>query len=60
MTAPAAKHFLNNPASLVLDSLQGLCALNPQVTLDSQNKSEPIIEHLTRQSIKILVSPVCR
>lgn len=40
MSAPAAKHFLNSPASLVLDSLQGLCAVNPQVTLDSQNKSK--------------------
>ncbi|KAF9460518.1 Dak1 domain-containing protein [Collybia nuda] len=32
------KHFLNTPESLVLDSLQGLCAVNPRLALDSQNK----------------------
>ena len=35
------KHFLNTPASLVLDSLEGLCAINPRLALDVQNKSEP-------------------
>ena len=34
------KHFLNSPASLVIDSLEGLCALNPRLALDVQNKSE--------------------
>ncbi|TFK75036.1 dihydroxyacetone kinase 1 [Pluteus cervinus] len=34
-----SKHFLNDPATLVLDSLQGLCAVNPQLVLDSHNKS---------------------
>ncbi|KAF8887292.1 dihydroxyacetone kinase 1 [Infundibulicybe gibba] len=33
-----SKHFLNTPASLVLDSLRGLCAVNPQLALDAQNK----------------------
>ncbi|KAH9940922.1 dihydroxyacetone kinase [Epithele typhae] len=33
-----AKHFLNNPDTLVLDSLHGLCALNPQLALDTENK----------------------
>ncbi|KAK7056354.1 hypothetical protein VNI00_002908 [Paramarasmius palmivorus] len=32
------KHFLNAPESLVLDSLEGLCALNPALALDRQNK----------------------
>ncbi|KAF8817412.1 dihydroxyacetone kinase [Phlegmacium glaucopus] len=32
------KHFLNSPSSLVVDSLKGLCAMNPKVALDSQNK----------------------
>ena len=34
----AAKHFLNDPETLVVDSLQGLCALNPQLGLDTENK----------------------
>ncbi|KAF8966336.1 dihydroxyacetone kinase 1 [Flammula alnicola] len=33
-----SKHLLNSPSSLVLESLKGLCALNPQLALDSQNK----------------------
>ncbi|KAH8108337.1 dihydroxyacetone kinase [Phellopilus nigrolimitatus] len=32
------KHFLNTPASLVTDSLKGLCAANPAVKLDATNK----------------------
>lgn len=32
------KHFLNNPASLVVESLQGLCAINPKLGLDTTNK----------------------
>lgn len=35
-----AKHFLNTPESLVLDSLEGLCAVNPHLALDSQNKGD--------------------
>ncbi|KAJ7574397.1 dihydroxyacetone kinase [Mycena floridula] len=31
-------HFLNTPETLVLDSLQGLCVLNPQLALDADNK----------------------
>ncbi|KIJ65709.1 hypothetical protein HYDPIDRAFT_187408 [Hydnomerulius pinastri MD-312] len=33
-----SKHFLNTPPSLVVDSLQGLCVLNPQLALDAANK----------------------
>ncbi|KAI0731307.1 dihydroxyacetone kinase 1 [Earliella scabrosa] len=33
-----SKHFLNDPETLVVDSLQGLCALNPQLGLDTENK----------------------
>ncbi|KAG5650709.1 hypothetical protein H0H81_011305 [Sphagnurus paluster] len=33
------KHFLNDPSSLVLDSLRGLCAINPKLVLDEKNKS---------------------
>ncbi|TFK29675.1 dihydroxyacetone kinase 1 [Coprinopsis marcescibilis] len=33
-----SKHFLNTPESLVVDSLHGLCAVNPQVALDVDNK----------------------
>ncbi|KDQ61689.1 hypothetical protein JAAARDRAFT_31152 [Jaapia argillacea MUCL 33604] len=32
------KHFLNSPETLVVDSLAGLCALNPQLALDVPNK----------------------
>lgn len=32
------KHFFNNPSHLVLESLQGLCAINPSVALDTANK----------------------
>ena len=38
----SAKHFLNNPASLVVESLQGLCAINPKLGLDTTNKGSPI------------------
>ena len=33
-----AKHFLNDPSSLVIESLQGLCAINPNICLDANNK----------------------
>ncbi|KAH9000449.1 dihydroxyacetone kinase 1 [Lactarius akahatsu] len=33
-----SKHFLNDPASLVVQSLQGLCAINPKLGLDTTNK----------------------
>ncbi|TBU44014.1 dihydroxyacetone kinase 1 [Dichomitus squalens] len=33
-----SKHFLNDPETLVVDSLQGLCTLNPQLGLDKENK----------------------
>ncbi|KAG5725447.1 Dihydroxyacetone kinase 1 [Termitomyces sp. T112] len=32
------KHFLNTPESLVLDSLRGLCTVNPDLVLDEKNK----------------------
>ena len=32
------KHFLNDPSSLVIQSLQGLCAINPKLGLDANNK----------------------
>lgn len=33
-----AKHFLNKPESLVIESLQGVAALNPDLGLDVPNK----------------------
>ncbi|KAH7890741.1 Dak1 domain-containing protein [Phlebopus sp. FC_14] len=33
-----SKHFLNTAPSLVVDSLQGLCVLNPHLVLDTANK----------------------
>lgn len=38
----SAKHFLSDPASLVVQSLQGLCAINPKLGLDTTNKGSPI------------------
>ena len=38
--ALSAKHFLNDPDTLVLDSLRGLCALNPQLALDVKDKGK--------------------
>ena len=35
------EHFLNAPDTLVLDSLQGLCAVNPRLALDADNKGCP-------------------
>lgn len=32
------KHFLNSPSTLVVDSLKGLCAANPNLKLDVENK----------------------
>jgi hypothetical protein len=32
------KHFVNSPSTLVVDSLKGLCAQNPNVGLDVTHK----------------------
>ncbi|KAG7094049.1 hypothetical protein E1B28_007669 [Marasmius oreades] len=45
MSAIQSKHFLNKPEDLVSDSLEGLCALNPVLTLDRQNKIVHIAKH---------------
>ncbi|KAF9269147.1 dihydroxyacetone kinase [Marasmius fiardii PR-910] len=45
MSAIQSKHFLNKSENLVLDSLEGLCALNPALALDSQNKTVHITKH---------------
>ncbi|KAK1219666.1 hypothetical protein PQX77_017617 [Marasmius sp. AFHP31] len=45
MSAIQSKHFLNTPESLVVDSLQGLCVLNPALALDRQNKTVHIAQH---------------
>lgn len=34
-----AKHFLNTPQSLVVESLEGLCAINPHLAIEPENKS---------------------
>ncbi|KIJ20848.1 hypothetical protein PAXINDRAFT_174258 [Paxillus involutus ATCC 200175] len=33
-----SKHFLNTASSLVLDSLKGLCVINPHLALDAANR----------------------
>ena len=42
MTSAAAKHVLNDPATLVVDSLKGLATLNPEIKLDEASRGEPI------------------
>jgi hypothetical protein len=37
-----AKHFLNTSASLVVQSLEGLCAINPNLGLDASNKGSSL------------------
>ena len=37
-----AKHFLNDPSSLVIESLQGLCTINPKLGLDANNKGSSL------------------
>ncbi|THH21500.1 hypothetical protein EW146_g62 [Bondarzewia mesenterica] len=32
------KHFINSPSALVLESLEGLCKINPHLSLDPVNK----------------------
>lgn len=59
MATLAAKHFLNTPASLVLDSLQGLCALNHQVRLDSQNKSEHSDHRTSGRPLNKIFAKLC-
>ncbi|KJA28019.1 hypothetical protein HYPSUDRAFT_178135 [Hypholoma sublateritium FD-334 SS-4] len=33
-----SKHFLNDPSTLVIESLKGLCDINPELAIDVQNK----------------------
>jgi dihydroxyacetone kinase len=43
--ASAAKHVLNDPATLVVDSLKGLATLNPEVKFDEASRGELPLEH---------------
>jgi hypothetical protein len=36
----SGKHLLNTPDSLVLESLRGLCAVNPQLGIDESKRGE--------------------
>lgn len=38
--ASASKHVLNDPATLVVDSLKGLATLNPEIKLDEASRGE--------------------
>lgn len=44
MASAAAKHVLNDPATLVVDSLKGLATLNPEVKLDEASRSESLYQ----------------
>jgi hypothetical protein len=39
-TMSSGKHLLNTPESLVVDSLNGLCTVNPQLSLDEARRGE--------------------
>ncbi|KIY51925.1 dihydroxyacetone kinase [Fistulina hepatica ATCC 64428] len=47
------KHFLNSAETLVVDSLAGLCAVNPALALDRQNKIVHIASH-DRNKVSLL------
>jgi hypothetical protein len=38
LTGPTEKHVLNEPSTLVVDSLKGLVALNPFIHLDEAQR----------------------
>ncbi|KAJ2930839.1 hypothetical protein H1R20_g6263, partial [Candolleomyces eurysporus] len=38
-----SKHFLNSAETIVVESLKGLCDVNPQLALDSANKGEGML-----------------
>jgi hypothetical protein len=46
----SGKHFLNNSLSLVVESLEGLCAVNPQISLDAPNKGDQPIDVESKNS----------
>lgn len=48
----AAKHVLNDPATLVVDSLKGLATLNPEVKLDEASRGESVPSGLVSQDSK--------
>ena len=37
----SSKHLLNDPKDLVIDSLRGLCRINPNLALDESDKGFP-------------------
>ena len=38
--ATAAKHVVNDPANLVVESLKGLATVNPEIKLDEASRGE--------------------
>ncbi|KAF8623069.1 hypothetical protein AX15_006521 [Amanita polypyramis BW_CC] len=41
----SSKHFLNDPESLVINSLQNVCTLNPHLSFDPKNKVVCVARH---------------
>ncbi|KAF4594267.1 Dihydroxyacetone kinase 2 [Pleurotus pulmonarius] len=50
------KHFFNTPETLVIDSLKGLCTVNPKIALDEANKGResPLLRCLDRSKVALL------
>ncbi|KAL4260125.1 dihydroxyacetone kinase (DAK) family protein [Pleurotus pulmonarius] len=47
------KHFFNTPETLVIDSLKGLCTVNPKIALDEANKVV-YLDSLDRSKVALL------
>ncbi len=52
MSRRVAKHFLNDPETLVVESLQGLCTLNPQLGFEKENKGALFFVTLSRHECR--------
>ena len=52
--ASAAKHVLNDPATLVVDSLKGLATLNPDIKLDEAARGTPFFFVETKELIPVI------
>ncbi|KAH9978323.1 dihydroxyacetone kinase 1 [Russula compacta] len=49
-----SKHFINDPSSLVVQSLQGLCAINPKLGLDVNNKVVFLADHQDKSKVGLI------
>ena len=55
-----AKHFLNKAETLVVESLQGLASLNPNLGLDTTNKGMQSTRYMSQSVLISRVSTLQR